>query len=489
MKENMKTKIIWGVYWGGIFIFFMLFFVLMHPILPFDTDDWLNIYLRRSPFPEWGGWNPIKVFPETIMPLCADISGSVIYKILGNYIESFKWVNAFVMSVMAALYIFISTRVFKKKLKDDGNYVSIMLGLLFLICHFLIFRSDIERNSYLLWEMSMTSYYNYILPDLLASILTLWLVLDKTILSINSNRVKNSIYIFLLYLSLNSNIFASVIPMAYIGTSLLMNLVERIRKRQFKIRLYIKVYLAELIFFLFWVISQVYEMNGIRATLIEKDHSLYVGIRDSVAILYRLAREVNKYFIWLTIVIFVTTTILVIIDKDKISFLKDIAGIIISMMLTITYLIIVCGRCGAEYLSRPGVFYGIAFYYLLFLMICLKYITLQIEGIRTLFPLLIFFMLIEVKTAGITFRESNIKGLSAKTVIAIDEQIIDQFVKAEKDGKDSIILYVPYFGEGDNFPIAKYGGNRISDSLYFHGVIDYRIRVIEVIPDKNWTVH
>lgn len=488
MKKNFKTKIIWVVYCLGIVGFFIIFFVLVHPILPFDTDDWLNIHLRRSPFPEWKGWNPIKVFPETIMPICADIAGGVVYKITGDYIGSFRWVNAFVISGAITIYVLASTKVFKKNLKDNGNYVAIMLGLLFLIFHFLIFRSEIEGNRHLLWEVSMTGYYNYTLPDLLASILVLWMMLDTTILGINSEKGKKGIFVFLLYLSLNSNIFASVIPMAYIGTLLLMRLIEKIQIREFEIWSYIKTYFAELTFFMIWIVSQIYEMNGARAASIKNGQSLSLGIKNSIIILFQLMELMNKHFIRFSVIIFTVVAILLFFDEDKTDFVKTAVRIAVSTMLTMVYLILVCGRCGADYLSRPGVFFGIAFYYLIFLIACLKYITLRLERSCIWLPLLVFIMLIEVKTTGITFLESNIRGLSSKCVVAIDEQIIDQLVKAEKEGKESITLYVPYFRDGDNFPIAKYGGNRISDSLYFHGVIDHKINVIEVVPDKSWIV-
>lgn len=487
--KGIFEKIIWVIYCFGIFGFLMIFFGLIHPILPFDTDDWLYLYLRRSPFPEWGGWNPTKIFPETFMPICADIAGNVIYKISNNYIGSFKWVNAFVISTMITIYIFFSTKVFKKGLKNSGNYIAIMLGILFFVCHFLIFRSEVEGNRHMFWETSMTSYYHYILPDLLACILVLWMMFEPRILGINSEIEKKGIFVFLLYLSLNSNIFASVIPMAYIGTFLIIKLVEKIRIKQFEFRNYIKVYFAELIFFALWITSQIYEMNGARAISITKGQNLNVGMRDSLFIIYKLTRQINKYFIQLTIITFIVALILVVFDKNKRDFQKTVVGITVCIVLTIAYLVIVCGRCGANYLSRPGVFFGIAFYCLILLMFCLKYVTLRLERSCIWLPLIIFFMLIGVKTAGITFLESNIMGLSEEIILAIDEQIIDQFVEAEKEGKGSITLYVPYFKEGDNFPIAKYGGNRISDSLYFHGVINHRIRVTEVIPDESWKIH
>ena len=75
-------------------------------------------------------------------------------------------------------------------------------------------------------------------------------------------------------------------------------------------------------------------------------------------------------------------------------------------------------------------------------------------------------------------------GISAETCIEIDNDIIMQVKTAVDRGDYSVQVYVPDFGTEDNWPIALYGGERISDALSKHGVIRQGI-YIEIVPSKE----
>lgn len=50
-----------------LFIFVLIYFTQISPLVPFDGDDWRYIGGIRPPFPLWGVWNPTRVLPETLM--------------------------------------------------------------------------------------------------------------------------------------------------------------------------------------------------------------------------------------------------------------------------------------------------------------------------------------------------------------------------------------------------------------------------------------
>ena len=73
VKLNRKKIVIWSMFMGAIFVFVLMFFTQIHPIIIFDTDDWCYAYIHRSALPLWKAWNPIRIFPEVFMPLVSMI--------------------------------------------------------------------------------------------------------------------------------------------------------------------------------------------------------------------------------------------------------------------------------------------------------------------------------------------------------------------------------------------------------------------------------
>ena len=41
-----------------LFVFILIYFTQISPLVPFDGDDWRYIGGIRLPFPMWGVWNP-----------------------------------------------------------------------------------------------------------------------------------------------------------------------------------------------------------------------------------------------------------------------------------------------------------------------------------------------------------------------------------------------------------------------------------------------
>ena len=71
----MRTKIT-GLNWTFYTLLFLLFFVFFsqcHPLVPFDSDDWINMGIARRAYPTLAYWNPTKVFPECFEPLVCSI--------------------------------------------------------------------------------------------------------------------------------------------------------------------------------------------------------------------------------------------------------------------------------------------------------------------------------------------------------------------------------------------------------------------------------
>ena len=97
-----------------LFLFLFVFFTRICPIILYDKDDWIYIGQMRIPFPQWNGWNPVKVLPEILMPICGYISAYFIYPIIGNYFFSITITSAIILSIFIALCVRIDVSERKK---------------------------------------------------------------------------------------------------------------------------------------------------------------------------------------------------------------------------------------------------------------------------------------------------------------------------------------------------------------------------------------
>ena len=103
----MKTRYVlfnW-FYYAIVFVFFVFFFTRIHPIAPFDSDDWSNMILERPSFPSLDCWNPTKVFPERFEPFVSTIAGYLIVPLVGDYIGGLILANSIVVAFFIIIYL------------------------------------------------------------------------------------------------------------------------------------------------------------------------------------------------------------------------------------------------------------------------------------------------------------------------------------------------------------------------------------------------
>ena len=101
-------------------------------------------------------------------------------------------------------------------------------------------------------------------------------------------------------------------------------------------------------------------------------------------------------------------------------------------------------------------------------------------------PLMVCIMFFEINVPGRTYKDSNQGEIDWNTAYLIDNDIIAQIQDAVRSGKTEMELYVPKsLTNEDNWPIALYGGNHFSQSLYKHGIISRMIN-ITLIPSEEF---
>ena len=99
-------------------------------------------------------------------------------------------------------------------------------------------------------------------------------------------------------------------------------------------------------------------------------------------------------------------------------------------------------------------------------------------------PLILMILFSETNTVYRTFLESNDMQMPAEICTALNEDIIEQIVAAEKLGEYQVNVNVFVNGTGDNWPHTTYMGGRVATSLYKHGVTG-TLMDVQIVPDPE----
>ena len=230
-KKNLQISIFLLI----IFIFFFVFFYKIHPITIFDTDDWLYTYASRRAIPLINEWNPTRILPEILMPLVSSLSSMTLFPLVGNYVVSLTIMHSIVVSLCITAYTYCFIKLIEKIFKTN-NYLSICISIIFLMLHFLIFRSQYDNNEYMFLATNACCYYYYIIPALLNCFIVMYFLANDSFNKSN-NILKKSLIILLCYLAIFSNLFQSIILAAFSFSLLVFEFI----KEKYKFDLFDKV--------------------------------------------------------------------------------------------------------------------------------------------------------------------------------------------------------------------------------------------------------
>lgn len=468
--KNKMNKWIINLCFIVIFIFMFLWFVIVHPLIVFDADDWTYIGSVREAIPIWGAWNPAKILPEILMPLCGSIARYCVYPIIDNYLVSITVVASFIVAVFILIYL--STFYIMLRESGIGCNVSFLLTVLFCIFHFWILRSLDENNIYMFYCNDFTCYFNYLIPSTLNVSIVFYL---------NSGREKNNaILIIAIYFAIFSNLASSIILASYMGITMIL---DYFYEQKESLYCFIKNHVYNMTIIVIWCISAVFELSGGRADMSSKTNiveSIFLSLKNFLGIINRL----NRIFIVVAILIIIIYLVGVKRQKRESLNLKIYKNIILSISLLIInfiYILLLCAKVSYLYMTRAEYLFPFFIFGFVVVIFCLAEILNKYKRFIDFIPLCIFIIIFNINTNGHTFLESNTLNAPAKDVYSVGYEILDQIIDADKKKEKEMSLYVPKYDTEDNWPQAFYLGSRISNTLYEHGIISQRIN-ITVVP-------
>ncbi|HHA1904020.1 TPA: hypothetical protein ACOED1_004855 [Enterobacter kobei] len=476
-----ETHLKW-VLFTFVFAVVAVFFTAIHPVTIISGDEWINLSSGRQAYPQWGGFNPIKVVPEVAFPLFGNIASSVVMPLGFTFLEAIAYLTAILVAVLVVAFLY-QFYVLMRETAGLSTYTSSVMVILYLLCMFGLFRTLNNNNSpYLLWEQNLTCYYHYIVPALINGTLALYVLRMSATLKpfFYERAVFSGALIFAIYLCVFSNIFASVVLAVMCGVVLLLNLISN----RFKIVETIKAYPFHCITLAMWVISAIFEMNGGRADRMAKDH---LDISGAVNAFYSLLKLTDRtFFVVLAVGLVCGVVFLLRRKSDETTEGKRYAFwvSVISGAITTLALILVCAKASANYATRPVAMWGSFMYLIVAASIGLGYFIERFKTVQYIAPIVILCLVNKATDQSHSLRESHNANVPFSVANAIGQDMINQVVSAVQSNQRTMILHVPKAGGEGNWPFPITRGKAISETLKSNGLIPRNIE-IKIQPDRE----
>ncbi len=477
MKKMLKTLLPPALLLAAVFLSAFVLFAELQPFVIFDTDDWQNISFTRKAIPSPAAQNPTRVFPEIMMPLCANVAAYVIMPLCGvDFVDAFTIVCAMIASLFITVYVGLFYALVRKRCFLEVG-TGVLVTAFFYLLHFIV----LSQGVHLFYANSPTNLFYYVLSGLLCASIVLYLMRIDMLDTLFTKRdiVKKGVFIAMLYLALISNLFASVIIAAYVGLDLILGLLKTVRRKS-GIEDFFKQSIPKLIVLLAWLIVQFLETLGRRAHTMSETATGLAGVGEVCGMLINCDYDV--LFIGLVAVIAVAFLFVRVRVKGDVFCgvaMRCIDVCCASAVIVGCYLVLICAFSESAYIRRPDVLFSLFFFIITAMALAIGIFVKCWPHIVLALPIAILFLVCYFHPES----DSVAYGLTSEDRGAIARDIIEQVQKGVENGDGAITVRVPAFDSVDNWPLSApaHIGSGMARSFYRLGLVD-RAVAIEITP-------
>lgn len=473
----------WLLGWYAfVFLFLYVWFAKIHPLVIYDADDWQFVAHVRRAFPMWGDWNPARVFPEFFMPIVSTAAVHLLYPITGDYLGAITTGGAVVVSLFITAYMVCFAQLMKRlfQLSDGEN---IVVSALFFVLHFLVFRAGETDNEYMFYCWDFTCYFFYLIPSLLNASLVMCMLKNDRFDAFwsNGNLILRGVFCLAVYMAAFSNLPASGILAAFSGCRILLSGIDA-WKRKCDMKTVLRANSLHVGILLLWLVSAVFELSGGRATFAVETESLWTSLIYSMQALLNVVQYCSKMFLLASFGIVAAGAVLWFRNRkteEGAALQSVILEISICGAALLVYILLLVAKVDWWFGNRTEYRFGLYFYVFLFVILMLCFLLKKVPRIMLALPVLICILISSANTPGHTFKEGNMGNIDTRICEQVGNDVIEQILQADREGKTETVLYVPVSQKDGNWPFPE--GNGIAKSLYEHGMTSVMINT-EVVP-------
>ncbi|MCI1997944.1 MAG: hypothetical protein LKJ49_04830 [Olsenella sp.] len=477
-----------------VFVASLVFFTQVYPLSMSNADDWLNITKVRSGLPEWGGFNPSKVLPETLFPLAGYLAAYVVYPLSHDYLGAITLVSALVVAGAITWYVVSFGRVLERYAKT-GAFATACVMLVFFLCHFALLFGALSDGgaAYLFGAYDLTGYYHYIVPALWCGALAFSLIVRGAGLEPNDGLTegmgRKSLGVLLIYLGMFSNLFSSIALAAFAGASLLVDLPSLGRARRGDATMpqavasYARRNAALLLVIAFWLVTLAFEFSGTRASGAMSHQPLALGaVLGNLAIVWNLLYKRLLALLALCLVAYVAWHVRGASPAGEARDARRLVVVVfVDLMLALAFSVCLSARIDPfrvvdgvteYYIVRGDVLLAVMEAPLMLCCVGMGYALGRVRWLQVLAPLCAFALAVTV-VGNIGSYIPPVSGrMTARQDIAVTNDLIGQIVRADSEGKSEVTVATCRFDnpKAINWPQTPGMVESMAHTLYVHGL-------------------
>lgn len=466
-----RSKFYSIVFFLALFFFFLYFYSLVYPPIMTTPDDWNAIIGFRDAILLPGAHNPTKILPEILEPFAICMSTTF----FSFFCENFAWAISLGTSILLAGCITLYSYNFYQLIKKSCHITkttALFTTLFFLLFHFLAFRKYQYYNPYLFGSFCSNCYYHYTIPILLNASLVMYCLRCNVLQNIATfSFLKQGIIFVCIYICLASNLYSSIIFATYLFFRIIFLFFIRKDRENHTLLKNNKTTFFSLSFFvvILWL-----ESHGHNAQQLTENDGFYLEeLRKAIVCYVSIPARLNVSFVLFCF--FTVIILLCLLYNSKESTIRRTAFLftlfaLCNFVCINIFSILISAKAIPEYVVWQDRLF-VEFFWII-LCICFYLATCIKLYPKILRVLPLVFIILFINTRPNTKTYKNVKEYS--TMPNEINRICEIAKKAEQQGKDSIILYVPYqekAPEDCNWPYAIYLQKRIPKALYQVGVL------------------
>ncbi|WP_283576491.1 hypothetical protein [Limosilactobacillus oris] len=471
----------------AIFIFFLIYFTQVSPLLPFNGDDFFFNGSMRVPFPLWGVWNPTRVFPEVFSPICGYLAAFCVYPFTHDYVGAVGLIRAIVVSGFITTFFYLFCRLLKKKFAFSTN-VAIAVEIFFLLSFFLFFK-HLNQPSYTgFWDADFDSTLFYLVPGLMNASVMLWMARYKDLhAQLDSMTIlQQGLFLLVLYFVLFSNTQFTIILATYAFFRMVTETIGNFKAGNSVVTILQKIWIYISIL-LVWLLTIIFDVHGGRSNSLTQNQPFLKLFKATLVQFKAFVSQQNLIFILLGSMLIIVTVGGCIIKRDRQSvlFSSTILMGVLCLIFTTLYLLLAYTKAGSYYVGRADAVWPITFFFLYCVSVSAAYVLDRSRLIKRLTPLLLVLLSLLAFNFNYQPIPSTTGAYDAKTVKAVDNYIIKQIVNADQAGKSKVIVKVPVNDKNhspkvgtSNWPHSYDMAGELQNNLYAHHIIRTRMKIV-----------
>lgn len=473
------------LFFASVFVIFLSFFSVFHPALITTPDDWYYIGYTRDALPLLDKHNPTRVLPEVIMPVVATVSSMMLRPLGIDIVWAIAYGTALLLASLITLYAYNFYQLFRQKLGID-KASSLCITALFLLFHFLAFRTTKTDNIYLFGSFCLTNYYYYNVPILIIASLVMYCIRTNLLQRLSSlSQIKQGLFLAAVYFCMLSNLYSNIILAGYFFLELVRDchnshICHKSISQCLQRNKFISI---SLLFFLFilW-----FEANGGNAKhLTASDAGFLSELKHTCGSYFRMLCDMNLWFVSLSIIVFALASVFYLRHRRKGESANKESSwpaifLTASFLLVNIFSILISAKAKPYYVSMPEKMLMEFFWLMTGLSVAIAYCIKHCPQLKAALPLLFLLLFCHTNSKTKTFRD--VYGFD--TMPQVNEKLLSILDEANRSGADSLTLYVPVIeGEPDNWPYLTYVGPEFANVFYGHRLTLKHLDIkVEAIP-------